>query len=67
MCSLGSLLIRLGFTFEPTILGWSAVLVEAMTIMCVMALEWPPMLLAQDTMLVSPVHLLGFLWGLGVN
>ncbi len=45
ICALGSLLIRLGSTCTHTILDWSAILVKATTIACVVALERPSMLL----------------------
>ena len=62
-----SLLIRLGPTCAPTIFDWSTVLIEAMAVTCVVTLEWAPMLLAEDTVLVSPAHFLGLLWNPGVD
>ena len=67
ICNLVSLLIRLGPTWALMILDWSAFLVEATAVTCVVTLEWAPMLLAEDTVLVSPSHFLGFFWDPGVN
>ena len=67
ICALRSFRIRLGPTCALTILDRSTVLVEATAVVCVMDLELPPILLALSTMLVSPAHLLGFLWNPGVN
>ncbi len=50
-----------------TIFDWSTVLVEVTAVTCVVTLEWAPMLLAGDTVLVGPAHFLGLLGNLGVN
>ena len=55
------LLFLLRLTYAPMTLGWSAIFIKTMTVMPVMAFECPPMLLAVNTMLVGPAHLLGFL------
>ena len=65
--ALHSFLIGLGLTCAPMIFDWSTILIEAMAVTCVVTLEWAPMLLAEDTVLVSPSHFLGFLWDPGVN
>ena len=46
ICALLSLFIRLGPACIPTIFNRSTVLVEATAVVCVVALERPPMLLA---------------------
>ncbi len=40
-------------------LGQSVVYIKTTTVACVMAFEWPPMLLAVNSKLVDPAHLLG--------
>ena len=60
-------LIVLGLTCAPTIFDWSTVLIEATAVTCIVTLEWAPMLLAEDTVLVGPAHFLGFLGNSGVN
>ncbi len=58
--ALRSLLISLGPTCAPMIFDRSTILVEAMAVAHVIALERPPMLLANYTMLVSQATFLGF-------
>ncbi len=59
--ALHSFLIGLGLTCAPTIFDWSTVLIKATAVTCVVTLEWAPMLLAEDTVLVGPAHFLGLL------
>ncbi len=67
VCTLLPLIIGLGFTRAATILDWHAIFAKTMTVTRVVALEWPLMLFALDTMLISPAGLLGLLWNPGVN
>ena len=65
--ALRSFLIGLGPICAPMIFDRSTILVEATAVTRVVTLEWAPMFLAQDTVLISPAHLLGLLWDSGVN
>ncbi len=67
ICALRPLLNRLRPACAHTSFDRSAILVKTMTVLLVVALEWPPMLLAQYTVLVGPAHLLGLLCDSGVN
>ena len=49
------------------ILDQSTVLIIATAVTGIVTLEWAPMLLAEDTVLVSPSHFLGLLVNPGVN
>ena len=49
------------------IFDWSTILVEVTAVTRVVTLEQAPMFLAQDTVLISPAHLLVLLGDSGVN
>ena len=49
------------------IFDWSTILIEAVAVTCVVTLEWAPMLLAEDTVLVGPAHFPWLLGNSGVN
>ena len=59
--------IRLGPTCTPMTYDRSAIFIKTMTAACIMAFEWPSMLLAEDAMIFGPARLLRFLGNSGID